>query len=467
MTTLTKHDVEPKTPAAKSRRRSRSRRALAASVAVCALAGGLWAWGQASSNGEARPVAEAPRAAVPIVEVTHPRTGGIERTTAQPGSVHSFESVDLYAMISGYMKSQAVDIGSRVKKGDVLAEIAVPREEKLVQQATALLEQTRAQALQMEARLKWTEADLGTARAMTAQAKSDIARLSAIRTLAESKYDRIKRLHEQGAVEMKIVDEQLRDREAAIASEKTGALAVLTAESRAAGALAKVEEARADVVEARAAIDVAAAALATAQVDVDYAKIIAPFDGVITKRSYHPGEFIRSAVGGTQPPMLTVSRTDLMRVVVQVPDRDLTLTDAGDPAIVNIDGLEGREFRGAVSRIADSENPTTRTMRVEVDLPNPDGLLRQGMYGRVTIALEPPSTHLTLPSACILERSGTGKGVVQVVRGDKVEKLDVLLGSDNGALVEVRSGLNADDEVILRSGSPVEPGMTVAVRPAE
>jgi RND family efflux transporter MFP subunit len=466
MTTLTNRNVEPKKPAAKPRPRIRSWRTLAASVAVCAVAGTLWAW-EHTSSGEAPPAPVVSEAAPPIVEVTEPRKGGIERTTAQPGSVHSFESVDLYAMISGYMKSQSVDIGSRVKKGDVLAEIAVPREEKLVQQARALLEQAKAQALQMEAKLKWTEADLATSRAMVAQAESDIARLAALRALAESKYGRIKRLHELHATEIKLVDEQLRDRDAAIAAEKTGALAVLTAKSRAAGALAKVEEAKADVVEAKAAVDVAAASLAAAQVDVEYSKIIAPFDGVVTKRNFHPGEFIRSAVGGVQLPMLTVSRVDLMRVVVQVPDRDLTLTNVGDPAIVNIDGLEGREFRGAVSRIADSENPTTRTMRVEVDLPNPDGLLRQGMYGRVTIALEPPSVHLTLPSACILERSGAGKGVVQVVRDGKVEKVDVELGSDNGALVEVRSGLGADDQVILRSGSPVEPGMTVAVRSAE
>lgn len=434
-------------------------------LVACAAVACLCAWGS-SSRSEDEPRRSVREAATPIVEVTHPQKGGIERTTVQPGSVHSFESVDLSSMVSGYLKSQTVDIGSRVKKGQVLAEIAVPREEKAAQEAEALLEQARAQCLQREAGLKSAEAGLETSRAEVALAESDIARLAALRALATRKYERIKDLHEQNAVGTSVVDEQLRDRDAAIASEKTGAMTVLTAKTRAAGAAAKVEQARADLAEAKAAVGVAAARVDSARVNVGYAKIIAPFDGVVALRGYHPGEFIRSAVGGTQPPILTVIRTDLMRVVVQVPDRDLTLTDVGDPAIVNIDGLGGREFQGEVSRIADSENPTTRTMRVEIDLPNPDGLLRQGMYGRVNIALEPPSVRLTLPSACVLERSGMGRGVVRVVRGNKVARAGVVLGEDDGARVEVRSGVDPDDDVILRSGSPVEPGMTVVSRPA-
>jgi RND family efflux transporter MFP subunit len=425
---------------------------------------GLWTWGRSSALKAGAKPAE-PDVITPTVEVIHPRRGGIERTTVQPGAVHPFESVDLFARISGYMKSQAVDIGSRVKEGQVLAEIAIPREEKLAQEAEALLEQAKAQALQMEARVNEAEADRDTAEAEIARAESDIARLAANRTLAVSKYGRIKALHAQHVVEMVLVDEQMHDRDAAIAAEKTGTLAVRTARSRWASAAARVDRARADVAEARAAVDVAEARLAATRVDLEYAKIVAPFDGVVTLRSFHPGEFIRSAEGGSRKPVLTVSRTDLMRVVVQVPDRDAVLAGAGDPAVVNIDGLNGKEFRAKVSRISHSANPTTRTMRVEIDLPNPDGQLRAGMYGRVSIALEPPSVRLTLPAACILDRSGSG-GVVHVVRGGKVERIDVHLGADDGKLVELRSGVDSSDKVILRSSGVVEPGMPVVSRPA-
>ena len=387
--------------------------------------------------------------------------------TVQPGSVHSFESVELYAMVSGYLRSQGVDIGSRVKKGEVLAEIDVPREIQSAEEATALLEQARAQALQMDAKVKAMEAERDTASATIAQTESDVDRLVANLRLAESQLARVKGLHERNAIEKRLVDEQRRDLEVAIAAERTGRLAILTAKARLAGAVAKVDQARADVAEAIAAVGVAEARAAKARVDLTYAKIVAPFDGFVTSRSFHPGAFIRSASDGNQTPLLTVSRTDLMRVVVRVPDRDVTLTDPGDPAVVTIDGLGGREFRGVVSRIGESEDSATRTMRVEIDLPNPDDLLREGMYGRASISLEKASVRLTLPTACILDRSGKGQGVVQVVRDGKVDRVKVTLGADNGTLVEMDSGLGPDDDVVLRSSTTLDPGMKVIAQPAK
>ena len=183
-----------------------------------------------------------------------------------------------------------------------------------------------------------------------------------------------------------------------------------TTQARLLGAAAKVDQARADVAEARAMIGVAQARLDKARVDLDYARIVAPFDGVVTRRSFHPGAFIRSAAEGNQTPLLTVSRTDLMRVVIRVPDRDVVLASAGDPVVVTIDGLDRREFRGVVARIGESQDPTSRTMRVEVDLPNPDDLLREGMYGRAIIELEPASQRLTVPAACVLGPDWQGGG---------------------------------------------------------
>jgi multidrug resistance efflux pump len=266
-------------------------------LAVCVGSAGLWAWGRSSADRPAARPADQ-EAAATTVDVIHPTKGGIERTTVQPGSVHSFESVDLFAMISGYMKTQSVDIGSRVEKGQVLAEIAIPREEKIAMEAGASLEQAKARAAQMDAEVKAAEADRDTAEAMIVQAESDVKRLSALRTLAESKFGRMQGLYDLHAVEKKVLEEQMRDRDAAIAAEKTGILAVLTARSRKEGMVAKLDQARADVVEARAAIEVAEARVAAAQVDLEYGKIIAPFDGVVTLRSFHPGEFIRSAVTG-------------------------------------------------------------------------------------------------------------------------------------------------------------------------
>lgn len=449
-----------------ARRKPRGRRSLLVFglVASVLVVGFLVARGKRSGPSQAdagEASARAAEASTPRVEVTHARVGGIERMTVQPGSVHPFETVDLQAMVSGFLKSQSVDIGSRVKKGDVLAEIDAPREEVAVEGASAGLEQSKAKALQAEAQLAASVAERETFAAAVAQTESDIDRVVANRKMTESQYERIKGLHERKAIEGRLVDEHRRDLDGAIANERTANLAVQTAKARLAGAMAKIELSRADLVEARAAVSVAQAQLDKARVDLKYAKIVAPFDGVVTRRNYHPGAFIRSASDGGELSLLTVTRTDLMRVIIKVPDRDVVLTNPGDPAVVTVDGLARREFKGVVSRIAESEDHETRTMRVEVDLPNTDGLLREGMYGKASIGLEPASRRLTLPVSCILERSGKGQGVVQIVRGGKIGRLKVELGTDNGSLVEVDSGVTPEDEVIVRSSTALEDGTAV------
>ena len=102
---------------------------------------------------------------------------------------------------------------------------------------------------------------------------------------------------------------------------------------------------------------------------------------------------------------------------------------------------EARCFSGTVSRMGESEDPTTRTMRVEIDLANPKGLLREGMYGTATIVLEPVSRNLTVPPACVMEHSGQTHGVVYLVRDGLAHRTPVELGADNGSLVEILSGI--------------------------
>jgi len=402
----------------------------------------------------------------PMVEVIRPQRGGIPRQTIQPGSLIAFESVDLYAMVSGYLKSQVVDIGSHIKKGDVLAEIDAPREAKAVDAAASLLEQSKAQTLQAEARVKTMEGERDAAAAAVEQAKSDIDRLVAAKDYAQKQLERVRALVADRVTDKKALDEHHSQLATAVAAERTARLAVLTAKAQLAAVAAKVEQSRADVAEARAAIEVAAAHLATAHVNVAYTRIFAPFDGVVTMRAFNPGAFVRSATEGGQSPVLTVKRTDLMRVVVQVPDREVVSTNAGDPALVKVDALGGQVFSSAVARVAESEDPTTRTMRVEIDLPNPKGQLREGMYGTATITLEPVSTNLTVPPVCIVERVGKGRAFLYVVHDGVARRTDVELGTDNGSLIEILSGLNPDDSVILHSGVPLEDGLAVVASAA-
>jgi HlyD family secretion protein len=409
---------------------------------------------------------EAAAESVPLVEVIRPQRGGIPRQTIQPGSLIAFESVDLYAMVSGYLKTQVVDIGSRIKKGEVLAEIDAPREAKAVDAAASLLEQAKAQTLQADARVKSMEAERDAAKAAVEQAKSDINRLVAAKDYAQKQLERVRALVKEQASFEKVVDEHERQFATAVAAEQTARLAVLTATAQVAAVTAKVEQARADVAEAKAAVEVAAAHLATAHVNVAYTRMVAPFDGVVTMRAFNPGAFVRSATDGGEAPVLTVKRTDLMRVVVQVPDRDVVLTDRGDPSLVKVDALGGQAFSSTVARVAESEDPNSRTMRVEIDLPNPKGQLREGMYGTATITLEPVSTNLTVPPACVVERTSKGRAFIYVVRDGVARRTDVELGTDNGMLVEILSGLKPDDAVIVHSGVPLEDGLAVVASAA-
>ena len=259
------------------------------------------------------------------------------------------------------------------------------------------------------------EGERDAAAAAVKEAESDIDRLIAAHEYAQKQLTRAKGLVAERAADARLVEEHVLQLDTAAAAERTARLAVATAKAQLAAAVAKVEQSRADVAEAKAAVSVAEARLAKARVNVEYTRIVAPFDGVVTHRAFHPGAFVRSASEGGQASLLTVKRTDLMRVIVQVPDRDVVITNVGDPASFAVDALGSQTFTGTVARMGESEDPTTRTMRVEIDLANPKGLLREGMYGTATIVLEPISRNLTVPPACVMEHSGQTHGVVYLV----------------------------------------------------
>jgi RND family efflux transporter MFP subunit len=354
-----------------------------------------------------------------------------------------------------------VDIGSSIKRGEPLAEIDAPELHGDVAEAEAAVEQAKAKADQTVSRVATAEAERRAADAAVAQAESDIARLASKRSFALKQYDRIKNLRAQNAVDGKLVDEQQQELETAHAAESTGHTAVVTARARAATAIAKVFEAKSDVAEARAALRLADARLKRIKVLAAYTRIIAPFDGVITRRNFHPGAFIRSAADGSSEPLLTAMRTDLMRVVIQVPDLDVPLLDVGDKVTVVVEALKGEEFKGSVARLGKSEDPASRTMRVEVDLSNRRGILVEGMYGRATIELQPPTDKLTVPAVCVVGHARGGKAAVFVVRTGKAQRIPVTLGGDDGTSVEVLSGIGPNDEVIVRPGGALDDGSPV------
>jgi RND family efflux transporter MFP subunit len=437
--------------------------ALIGGIALCAaLAAGYYLTrGQPAATAEESPSGpEKPPAA--HVEVVHPQKGALDRSTTQPGSVQAFESVRLFAGVSGYLKTLNVDIGDRVKRGQVLAVVDVPELDKQVQRHASAVEQARAHVVQMKARVISAKAEVEAARAAVPQAEATAKSKAAALRFREKQYRRMQDLYHSKSIDERLVDESMEQRDAALEAKVAAEEGVTSARERLNAAAARVQQAEADVDEAAAEVKVAQAELEKAQVLVRFATMTAPFDGVITQRSLFPGDYVKAAdEGGTSVPLLTVQRTDLMRVVVQIPDRDVPYCDPGDPAVVELDALPGQKIPTAkVSRVSMSEDAETRLMHVEVDVPNPTGKIRNGMYGRVTILLE-KSKFLAVPAACLVGKVKDGQGRVYVVRNGHLQLTPVRIGADNGHQIGIAAGLSAEDEVVVHPGEGLADGALV------
>jgi RND family efflux transporter MFP subunit len=428
-----------------------------ATIAIVVVGASLFAWHQgktASSDSQQHSVR---------VHVIAPQTGGPERMLTRPGTIHAFQYAELYAKVTGYLRNQVVDIGDIVKKDQALAEIYAPEIRANVDKAVADLTKAKAQVEVMKARRAGAEADLKQYGVKVEQTQADLETSVAMLQLRKVQYKRFKDLADSKAIEQELVDEKFAAWKAAEANERAMRMAIESARSAVVSAKARVVGAEADLDDAKAQVDVAKASLARAQVFQDYTTIRAPFDGVITRRTYHEGDFIREGSSNGNRPILAIAVRDLMRVVVDVPAPDVPYTHTNVRAEIRLDTLPGKVFPGKVARTAASEDYNSRTMRTEVDLHNPDNLLTDGMFCSVTLYLGSNSVALRIPSACLFGKEQDGERFVYVVRKGKAHKAPVHVGLEDGILAEVLSGLAASDQVIAGHGPGLADGVTVAV----
>ncbi|HQU44273.1 MAG TPA: efflux RND transporter periplasmic adaptor subunit [Pirellulales bacterium] len=441
----------------------------------------------ASEGGHSQAAAEGAAERI-AVETVKPTQGSIERTTTQPASVQAFMRSQLFSKVSGYMKMTR-DIGEEVEKDDVVALVDMPELEKEVQHDKAAVVQANAQVKQMEAHIQTAEADYEAAEALIGEREADLEHAIATLEYRTKVFERIKDLVQQKGLEQRLADEAEDNWAAAKAGRSAARAAVVSAKAQANAAKARIARARADLEDAKAKVEVSEATLQKDQVFLDYATIRAPFKAVITVRNFQVGDFINARDQGASLPMLAVDEVDLMRVVVQVPDKDVPFADVDDPVTVVIDSLPGKKFPGKIARVANSEDPDTRTMRVEIDLPNDRGLLRDGMYGYATILLDQGSKSkdtLTVPSAS-LHIGGDGEGggkpagkggkgghakheskyYLWVVREGKAEKVHVDVGAENGIVTEILSGLRPNDEVVVYAKQALVNGTLVSASSAQ
>jgi RND family efflux transporter MFP subunit len=328
------------------------------------------------------------------VKLVQPERKTVRRRIEQPGfNIEAYQETPLYPRITGYVAKWAVDIGDRVTEGQLLAELYVPEMEEDLKQKDAAVRQAEAQILLAQAAVKGAKAQ---------------------RARAESQYKRLARAGKEGALDKDSVEELRLGFEMASAS---------------------LEKDNADVAVREAQLSVAKANRDYSKTMLGYAKIHAPFAGVVTQRNVNQGDFVQPA--GTGPkgqPLYVISQLNPARVFINVPGADAIWVKDGDPVTLLLQGAGGEVFRGEVTRNARSLTPQSRTLRTEVDLPNPEDKLLPGMYVQASITIEHPKVW-TLPEAAVVT-VGDQTFCYRVEQG-KARQTPLQVGLRGGGLVEV------------------------------
>jgi RND family efflux transporter MFP subunit len=356
------------------------------------LAGGL-ALGESRSNTQQRQVmatAEQIRDFVPSVRVATVRANPGNIVVTLPATTAAFAEANIYARATGYIEKRNVDIGDHVKARELLAQLAVPELDHQISQNEATLVQLKAALQQADANLD----------------------------LAEVTWGRDRPLVRDGWV-----------------TQQQGTVDVDTVKAR-----------KAAVGVAQANVAAQENQLKVLHQERDYASVIAPFDGIITKRNVDVGSLVQgNAASGTF--MFTIMQSDVMRVWVYVPQDSAFGLAPGVDAVVRVPEIPGRTFSGKVTRIARALETTTRTLLTEIDISNPDAALQPGSYCIVELDIPIKTPSLIVPAdATIFNQNGIQ---VAVVEDGTVHIRKVSVTRDLGTQVEVDDGVRPGDQVVV------------------
>ena len=340
----------------------------------------------------------------PVVDVVIARSATVGQDLVLPGETAAWYETTLYARVNGYVSSWRVDIGDQVKKGQVLATIETPELNAELAAARAQL-----QASQAQVRARKAEAEFS-----------------------------------------KTTNERWRDSPKGVVSDQ---------ERESKKADYETAEARLYAADAQVALDKSKVEQYNAL--TEFRQVRAPFDGTITERKIDIGNLVTAGSGSTTTSLYRMAQTDPLRVFVDVPQSASgELMNPGVPAQIHAPGAVGGVFEGKIARSAESLNSQARTMRVEVDMPNAKHLLVPGMYVNVGFQL-PARGTVAVPAAALIFRSTTTQ-VAKVDPSGKISFNDVTIARDNGSLVELASGAEPGDRLVLNISSQISAGQIVA-----
>lgn len=341
------------------------------------------------------------------VNVVQVAAGASERKVALPGEFAPYQAVDMRAKVQGFVERVEVDRGSLVKEGQLLATLVAPELIAERREAEARVEAARSRRAESEAKL-----------------------LS-----EQSTWERLK-----------------------AASATPGAIAgneLMVAEKA-------VEAARAQVKAVESSIVAAEAAVAAVRDMEAYLRVTAPFSGIITERNVHPGALVGPSGGAAQAPMFRLEQNSRLRLVVAVPEVDVGGIARGYNVAFTVAAWPGETFTGVVARSAQSMDPKTRSMAVEMDVNNARGRLAPGMYPTVQWPVRRARSALLVPATAVV--TTTERTFVIRVRDGAAEWVPVIKGPAASAKVEVQGALKAGDWVVERGSDELREGTRVAAK---
>lgn len=325
------------------------------------------------------------------VEVVSPEKRAMTQTLEQPAYLEAFEETPLVTKVAGFVDKVNADIGDVVRKGAPLIELSVP--------------ELDAEGKQKDAAVLQAEAECKLARDQVAVTEAEVKRL-------QSQLDRLAKMGKGGIIDKETIEETQHALEAS---------------------KARRDMAQSDVDVKAARVDVTKGQREYVQAMIGYTKIRAPFDGVVVRRNVHTGHFLQPAVSNSQP-ALVIARMDTLRAFIDVPESDAPWIKLGLKATVRIAAIKEDDFSGTVGRTAWSLEPRTRTLRAEIDLANPDGKLRPGMYATVKIQNPCPDCW-TLPVSAVAGQ-GEDTFAFQVI-DDKLVRTPLRIGIREARFVQI------------------------------
>ncbi len=351
-----------------------------------------------------------------------------------PGNIQGQQETTIYARTNGYLSKRLVDIGDRVKAGQLLAQIESPETDRELEQAHANLAQSRAAYMQARANFLQAQSSL-----LQVQTNSDLAHVSS---------QRWETLEKQGAVSHQDFDEKYSAYKASTANVKAAEATVKANQSSIESAMANVSANTANVRRLEAT--------------QSFKQIIAPFDGVITARNIDTGSLITAGSSGANAVWLyKIAQPKMLRIFVNVPQTYIQSIHPGETtANILVRELPNQVFTGKVVRSAKALDQTSHTLLTEVQVPNPDLKLLPGMFAQVKFILNQASAPLMIPANVLVVRAN-GPQVALVGEDQTVHYQKVALGRDYGSEIEITSGLSGNESLIVNPTDDIVEGIKV------